>query len=248
MIAPPEHALAYPNVTDGARIDRPATFAADVVIVGSGAGGATAAARLRAAGLDVLLLEEGALQRTETFTTDPATMIRRLYRDAGTSMILGTPGIMFAEGRCVGGSTVINGGMSWRTPERVLTRWERDLALPDTGPRAMEPYFAEAERILHVEPNDEDTFGRNTRLFLRGAQSRGGGRATRSAADDHDVGRERRRSIDARAVGDVGIGERVLRRSDHGGASPSSAARRRTCISARPAQSTSRDASTLGCW
>ena len=88
-------------------------------------------------------------------------------------MILGNPPIIFAEGRCVGGSTVINGGMSWRTPERVLEHWERELGLAGTGPRAMEPYFDEAERILHVEPNHEDTFGRNTQLFVEGAAALG---------------------------------------------------------------------------
>ena len=172
-LVPPEHRVAYPNVTAGAALDGDHEFAADVVVVGTGAGGATAAARLRDAGLDVLMLEEGALHRTEAFVTDPATMIQRLYRDAGTTMIFGRPPILFAEGRCVGGSTVINGGMSWRTPERVLDQWERDLRLPDTGPRAMEPYFVEAERILHVEPNAEDTYGRNTKLFLEGARRLG---------------------------------------------------------------------------
>src|SRR5262245_499259 len=101
-------------------------------------------------------------------------MIRRLYRDAGTSLILGRPGILFAEGRCVGGSTVINGGMTWRTPERVLAHWERDLGLAGTGPHAMEPYLVEAERILHAEPNHEDHYGRATPRFLERARRRGG--------------------------------------------------------------------------
>jgi len=170
---PPEYRLEYPNVTVGARVGGDLVLYADAVVVGTGAGGATAAARLRKAGRDVLMVEEGGLHRTESFITDPATMIRRLYRDAGTSMILGNPPIIFAEGRCVGGSTVINGGMSWRTPEPVLDRWERGLGLSGFGPRAMEPYFAEAERILHVEPNHEDTFGRNTHLFVRGAEALG---------------------------------------------------------------------------
>jgi choline dehydrogenase-like flavoprotein len=170
---PPEYRIDYPNVTVGATLARDLDVVADAVVVGTGAGGATAAARLRDAGLDVVMLEEGALHRTESFTTDVATMIRRLYRDAGTTMILGRPGIVFAEGRCVGGSTVINGGMSWRTPERVLAHWERDLGLDATGPRAMERYFVEAERILHAEPNHEDTFGRNTHLFLEGARRLG---------------------------------------------------------------------------
>ncbi len=172
-LVPPEHRLAYPNVTVGATLAGEQVFHADAIVVGTGAGGAPAAARLRDAGLDVLILEEGALHRTETFVTDPATMIRRLYRDAGTSLILGKPGILFAEGKCVGGSTVINGGMAWRTPERVLAHWENALRLPDTGPRAMEPYFDAAERILHAEPNQDDTLGRNSHLFVEGARKLG---------------------------------------------------------------------------
>ena len=172
-LVPPEHRIEYPNVTVGALLEGDHELAADAIVVGSGAGGATAAARLRDAGLDVLILEEGGLHRTETFTTDPATMIQRLYRDAGTTMIFGKPGIIFAEGKCVGGSTVINGGMTWRTPERVLDQWEKELRLDATGARAMDPYFVEAERILHAEPNQEDTFGGNTRLFLEGARRLG---------------------------------------------------------------------------
>src|SRR5262245_53209210 len=97
LLAPPEYGIAYPNVTRGAALARDQLLHADAAVVGTGAGGPTAAARLRDAGRDVLIVEEGGLHRTETFTTDPATMIRRLYRDAGTSMILGNPPVIFAE-------------------------------------------------------------------------------------------------------------------------------------------------------
>ena len=73
-LTPPEHRIAYPNVTAGAALDGDHEFAADALVVGTGAGGATAAALLRDAGLDVLMLEEGALHRVETFVTDPATI------------------------------------------------------------------------------------------------------------------------------------------------------------------------------
>jgi len=169
----PEYGIVYPNVTDGAALTRDQVFVGDAVVVGTGAGGATAAAHLREAGLDVLMLEEGALHRTESFTTDPATMIRLLYRDAGASTILGRPPIAFAEGKCVGGSTVVGGGICVRGPERVLDHWERALGLEGLGPRGMEPYFVEAERVLHVEPNDDDTLGRNTNLFVEGARQLG---------------------------------------------------------------------------
>ena len=166
-------AIPYPNVERGSAVRRDSVYAADVIVVGTGAGGATTAAALAAMGHDVLMVEEGDLHRTESFTTDPPTMLGRLYRDAGTSLIFGTPPILFAEGKCVGGSTVINGGMCWRTPDFVLDRWDREHRIPDVSPRAMQPWFEAAERILHVESNDERTWGRHSRSFADGAAKLG---------------------------------------------------------------------------
>jgi choline dehydrogenase-like flavoprotein len=169
----PGRGIDYPNVETGAEIHSDQVVKADVVVVGSGAGGATAAAALAEAGLEVVIVEEGGLHRTESFTTDPIHGIQRLYRDAGTSVIFGKPSILFAEGRCVGGSTVINGGMCWRTPDRVLDDWTGGHGLPDVSPRAMEPHFARAEEILHAESQQPDTLGRHSHLFLQGAQKLG---------------------------------------------------------------------------
>ena len=101
-----------------------------VVIVGSGAGGATMAAELADAGIDVVMVEEGGYHPTGSFTAQTGRALRTLYRDAGAGVALGRPPVLFSEGRCVGGSTVVNGGMSWRTPARVLQRWasEEDVA------------------------------------------------------------------------------------------------------------------------
>ena len=169
----PERRIAYPNVEHGRDARRDTTLVADVIVVGSGAGGAVAACLLAEAGLDVLMLEEGALHKTEDFSTDVLRSMRHLYRDFGSSMILGTPGIIFVEGRCVGGSTVINGGMCWRTPERILDRWQRDERLPDIDPRAMEPMFAEVEREMNPEAQRPDTLGAHNRLFTEGARAIG---------------------------------------------------------------------------
>ena len=173
---PPEHSLSYPNVESGLENGQRGTrrrYDCDVVIVGSGAGGAPSAVRLREAGFDVLVLEEGDLHRTGSFRADPISAMQRLYRDAGSSMILGTPPMLFAEGRCVGGSTVINGGMSWRAPDHVLRHWSDELGLDGTDPASMDDYFAQAERILNVEFQNEDTLGANDKLFVRGARELG---------------------------------------------------------------------------
>ena len=67
----------------------------DVLVIGSGAGGATVAAELAEAGYDVVILEEGSYYATRDFTADTSGMIRQLYRDGGATMALGSPPIMF---------------------------------------------------------------------------------------------------------------------------------------------------------
>ena len=101
----------------------PSRLECDVVVVGSGAGGGVMAAELAEAGLSVVVLEEGAHHATESFTTSTTRALRTLYRDGGATATLGRAPVGYAEGRCVGGGTVVNGGMAFRASESVLSRW-----------------------------------------------------------------------------------------------------------------------------
>jgi choline dehydrogenase-like flavoprotein len=143
------------------------------VIVGSGAGGATMAVELAGAGVDVVVLEEGGYHPTESFTAATARALRTLYRDGGGGMAIGLPSVLYAEGRCVGGSTVVNGGMSWRTPARVLRRWAEQEGLQAIGEQDLDPYFTAIEARLSVGPQDPETIGRDSELFRDGARARG---------------------------------------------------------------------------
>lgn len=145
----------------------------DAVIVGSGAGGAVMAAELAEGGLSVIVLEEGGHHPTEEFSSDASEMIPKLYRDGGASLALGSPSIRFSEGRCVGGSTVINGGMSWRTPDRVLERWNRVDGVDGLRPQEVQPYFERVERFLSAAPQDPGSIGRDQELFHHGAERLG---------------------------------------------------------------------------
>lgn len=145
----------------------------DVAVVGSGAGGAVAAAELAEAGLSVIVLEEGPHRPTDTFSGDDLAMIRSLYRDGGATATLGRPPIGYSEGRCVGGSTVINGAMSWRTPARILDRWREDHAMPDLTARDVEPWFERVETFLSVSHQDPGSIGRDQELFRHGAERLG---------------------------------------------------------------------------
>ena len=144
----------------------------DVVIIGSGAGGAPVAAELAEAGFDVIVLEEGSYYQTRDFTANTSAMVRQLYRDGGATIAIGNPPIMFQEGKAVGGSTVINGGMSWRTPEEILERWVKDAKI-DVSPAQMLPYYERVEKRMHVSYNDEAAVGKDNWLLKKGADAKG---------------------------------------------------------------------------
>ncbi len=152
---------------------RDVTVDADVVVVGSGAGGGAIAAELAEGGRSVVVVEEGGHYTSKDFGLDAPTMIKKLYRNAGAAPILGRPNIIFSEGRCVGGSTVINGAMSWRTPEKVLKRWQWEHGLTELTPEALDPFFTRVEERVSVGPQDPESVGEDARLMQRGADKLG---------------------------------------------------------------------------
>src|SRR5439155_1325548 len=68
---------------DGASVAHDVHELADVVVIGSGAGGAVVARELAARGRDVVLVEEGSFLTGKDFTGDPRSMIDLLYRNRG---------------------------------------------------------------------------------------------------------------------------------------------------------------------
>lgn len=160
----------------------------EVVVVGTGAGGAVVGAELAEAGRDVLFIEEGGYHPTSSFNPYLTESLPRLYRDAGGTIIMGRPPIPYAEGRCVGGSTVINGGMTWRAPEEALVEWERITGQPDLGPKAMEPLFDRVEARIHAKPQHPSSIGDDSRLLEEGARRLGWRYERNRRAQDRCVG------------------------------------------------------------
>jgi choline dehydrogenase-like flavoprotein len=143
----------------------------DVVVVGSGAGGAVAAATLAEAGLDVIVLEAGRAFDRDSYPSDPLEAISSLYRDGGLTVAEGKPPIPVPVGRAVGGTTVINSGTCFRAPEPVLSHWRERYGVGWAGDLA--PDFAEAEEFLRVTPLDPNRMGRNGQLAMEGAEALG---------------------------------------------------------------------------
>lgn len=98
------------------------TVECDVVIVGSGAGGGTAAEILTQAGLRVVLLEEGPLRSSNDFRMREDEAFRDLYQEGG-GRATKDAAITVMQGRSVGGSTTVNWTSSFRTPAQTLKHW-----------------------------------------------------------------------------------------------------------------------------
>ena len=143
----------------------------DVVIVGSGAGGAVAAAELAAAGLDVIVLEAGGHYDRDSYPADQLEAIAGLYRDGGLTIAAGRPPIPVPVAKVVGGTTVINSGTCFRAPDAVLEDWRGRFGIPWAG--QLDADYAEAEATLQVTQLDPERMGRNGQLAMEGAAAIG---------------------------------------------------------------------------
>ncbi|MDO3721110.1 GMC family oxidoreductase [Marinobacter sp. chi1] len=139
------------KVTDGASLTENQTLEADVVVIGTGAGGGTSAEILARAGLSVILVEEGGLYHQKDFKMDELTAYASLYQD-GMSRVTQDGAIAILQGRCVGGSTTVNWTSSFRTPDETLNYWANQLGMGDLTPDAMAPWFDGREQRHNIEP------------------------------------------------------------------------------------------------
>ncbi len=127
-----------------------ATLDTEVLVVGSGAGGAVTAAALAAAGRDVTVVEEGPWVDPDALEPFSLEEMVTKYRNRGPSAALGKPGIAYAEGRCVGGSTEINSGLYHRLPADLANEWHREYQIDEFSPTVLDRYAATIESELSV--------------------------------------------------------------------------------------------------
>jgi choline dehydrogenase-like flavoprotein len=122
----------------------------EILVVGSGPGGAITACLLAEAGRDVLLVEEGPHLPLESCVPFSREEMVQKYRNGGVTVAMGSPKIAYVEGRCVGGGSEINSGLYHRTPPDILEAWRRDFAVEALAPADLEPHFRANEEALSV--------------------------------------------------------------------------------------------------
>ena len=170
----PDELLPEGSVVDGELLAGDVEDSFDYVVVGSGAAGAVAAHVLASSGARVALVEEGPWVRTRQFSERVYDAFRSMFRDAGTQAIEGRAYIPLLQGRCVGGSTVMNSAIAHRTPDDVLDEWAGRFGLGDAiNARALEPHFDALERDLSTRAVSDAALGENDRRFLDEAVTHG---------------------------------------------------------------------------
>ncbi len=160
------------GITEGARLGTDTRIRADVCVIGTGAGGAVAAARLAEAGHQVVILEEGGHWRGEDFTEDEGAMTTRLYAEAG-ARATDDLSIPILQGRAVGGSTTVNWMLMLRTPEWVLDEWGAEHGAEGMSAAELAPVFARIEDETHTREVPGDAHNPANRALLDGARALG---------------------------------------------------------------------------
>ncbi|MAE70806.1 MAG: GMC oxidoreductase [Gemmatimonadetes bacterium] len=155
-------------------LDSRADIAADVVIVGTGAGGAPTAALLAERGLAVAMIEEGNFEQREKFSGPPERRVVDLWRDGGLNFTIGNTAMMVPAGKLVGGTTAINSGTCLRTPESVLQEWRGEHGFPEAfSPDRFGRYLDAVEKELDVAPADRRYLGAIAEIVGKGADALG---------------------------------------------------------------------------
>ena len=144
----------------------------DVIVIGTGAGGAAAAYELASQGLAVLVVEEGEYYSRKDFNGNIPQLIKRLYRSLGLTASIGNHIIPIPIGKNVGGTTTINSGTCLRTPDHVLQQWQQEK-LTDMSLEEWDKYYQQVEDILEVQSADARYVGQVGEVIASGANALG---------------------------------------------------------------------------
>lgn len=155
------------HIFDAGATPLPEHLDCDVVIVGTGAGGAVSAEILARSGLRVIMVEEGPLKSSRDFNMLESEAYPQLYQESAARKTR-DKAINILQGRCVGGTTTVNWTSSFRTPPATLAYWVRHFGLATFSAEALAPWFEQVERRFsvarwHMRPNE------NNEILRRGA-------------------------------------------------------------------------------
>lgn len=181
----------HQNIVETPEVNSDLEIQADVVVVGTGAGGAVVAKELAELGHAVAMVEAGSYFDRHDFDGRTFNAMSKMYYGRGSTFTVGNTPIMIPSGKTVGGTTTVNSGTCFRTPNQVLIKWVRDYGLREFSPDLMAPHFEKVEHVLRVEPAKWKHLGGCARVIKQGCDAlgyQGHGPLKRNAPDCEGYG------------------------------------------------------------
>lgn len=145
---------------------------ADVIIVGSGSGGAIAAYELARAGKKVIIIEAGRYVPSSSFKEDFTDSMLRMFQDSALQTN-STGDLVLLQGALVGGSSVVDATICERLPSAVLKEWQKDHGLDNLTIEDLNAQYDKIEKRLAVHENEPHEINDCANIVVRGCESMG---------------------------------------------------------------------------
>lgn len=143
---------------------------ADVCVIGSGAAGAIIASKLSLEGRLVVLLEKGGYYDAEDMNQREVEMVPLLWKNGGATFTDNLR-LLVVQGQCLGGSTVINDAVCFKTPKVTREQWrDMGVGIPDSR---WDGAIDEVWSNIHVTKVKDYELNENNRMLMRACQKKG---------------------------------------------------------------------------
>jgi choline dehydrogenase-like flavoprotein len=159
-------------ITDLSKQAPPEAITAEICVIGSGCGGATAARLLAEAGHDVVVLEEGRDLIGPERTQRDRAMYDQLYMDRG-GRATHDLSVTILQGRVLGGGGVVNTCDVVPIPEGVLRHWATKYGLEDFAPERFKRFADDALGDLSASRIPESLVNTANSKLRQGAEALG---------------------------------------------------------------------------
>jgi choline dehydrogenase-like flavoprotein len=158
------------GVKEFADYDAPVCDRCDVVVIGSGPGGAVVAKELAEAGKDVVLLEEGPPFGKKDFIQEAGESMQRTLREGGSRAARGNLVTPTMQAIALGGGSLINSAICARPPAWIFDKWSErsgaEMTLED-----LVNHFERVETQLGVAPTPDEVQGERNMRFKIGCEA-----------------------------------------------------------------------------
>jgi choline dehydrogenase-like flavoprotein len=142
----------------------------DVCVIGSGAAGAIVSNKLALQGKSVVLLEKGGYYDAEDMNQRETDMISLLWKNAGATFTDNLR-MVIAQGQCLGGSTVINDAVCFKTPQVARDQWRQmGVNIPDGK---WDAALDEVWKNIHVSKVKDYELNENNKTLQRACLQKG---------------------------------------------------------------------------